>query len=57
MSKEKEKTTPTQDEYITQQIKAKRLKALDKSRNRTSISIPMIPNQESEEHWKLYKQL
>lgn len=42
---------PTQEEYIAQQIAVKRAAALDKSRNRTSIRVPMIPNPSSKEEW------
>ena len=49
---EKETAIPTQEEYIAQQIAAKRAAALDKSRNRTSIRVPMINNPQSEEQWK-----
>lgn len=45
----------TQEEYIAQQIAAKRAAALDKSRNRTSIRVPMIPNQISEDTWRKIK--
>ena len=45
-------SVPTLAEYITQQIGAKRAAALDKSRNRTSVRVPMISNYETEEDWK-----
>ena len=45
---------PTQEEYIAQQIAAKRAAALDKSRNRTSVRVPMIPNPMTEEQWRNY---
>ena len=51
MSKENEKAIPTQEEYIAQQIAVKRAAALDKSRNRTSVRVPMVPNNQSEEEW------
>ena len=44
-------STPTQEEYIAQQIAAKRATALDKSRNRTSVRVPMVLNNQSEEEW------
>lgn len=40
------------ENFITQKINEKRTAALDKSRNRTSIRVPMISNYESEEQWK-----
>ena len=46
-----DKAIPTQEEYIAQQIAAKRAAALDKSRNRTSVRVPMVPNEQSEEEW------
>lgn len=45
-------SVPTLAEYITQQIAAKRVAALDKSRNRTSVRVPMVLNDEPEELWK-----
>ena len=53
MGKENEnsKAVPTQEEYIAQQIAVKRAAALDKSRNRTSVRVPMVPNNQSEEEW------
>lgn len=50
--KEKEKAIPTQEEYISEQIAVKRNTALNKSRNRISVRVPMLPNQETEEEWK-----
>lgn len=47
----KESGIPTQEEYIAEQIAAKKAAALDKSRNRTSVRVPMIPNSQSEEEW------
>ena len=54
MGKENEnsKAIPTQEEYIAEQIEAKRKAALDKSRNRTSVRVPMVPNTETEEAWR-----
>lgn len=49
MGKENGKAIPTQEEYIAEQIEAKRKAALDKSRNRTSIRVPMISNELSYE--------
>ena len=51
MGKENGKAIPTQEEYIAEQIEAKRKAALDKSRNRTSVRVPMITNSQSEEAW------
>ena len=45
---------PTLATYIAQQIAAKRAAALDKSRNRTSVRVPMIPNPMTEEQWRNY---
>lgn len=42
---------PTLEEYITSKIYAKRAAALDNSRNRTSVRVPMILNSQSEEDW------
>lgn len=42
----------TLDDYITQQIAARKAAALDKSRNRTSIRVPMIPNTTPENVWR-----
>lgn len=50
----KGKSIPTQEEYIAEQIAAKRAAALDKSRNRTSVRVPMVPNDQSEEEWNKY---
>ena len=52
MGKENGKAIPTQEEYIAKQIEAKRKAALDKSRNRTSVRVPMVPNTETEEAWR-----
>ena len=43
---------PTLEEYIADKINAKRAAALDKSRNRTSIRVPMIENTKSKEDWE-----
>ena len=40
------------EDFITQKINEKRAAALDKSRNRTSVRVPMIPNPITEEEWK-----
>ena len=45
-------SVPTLAEYITTQIANKRAAALDKSRNRTSVKVPMVVNHETEEEWK-----
>lgn len=57
MGKENEnsKAVPTQEEYIAQQIAVKRAAALDKSRNRTSVRVPMITNNLSKEEWLRFK--
>ena len=45
-------SVPTLAEYIAAQIANKRAAALDKSRNRTSVKVPMIPNTISEDVWR-----
>ena len=52
MGKENGKAIPTQEEYIAEQIEAKRKAALDKSRNRTSVRVPMVANSKTEEEWR-----
>ncbi len=47
-----ENNKPTLEEYISEQIKNKRLQALDKSRNRTEILVPIIPNPQSKDEWE-----
>ena len=55
MSKENEKAIPTQEEYIAEQIATKRAIALNKSRNRTSVKVPMVTNDLSKEEWLRFK--
>lgn len=45
------------EDFISQKINEKRIAALDKSRNRTSIRVPKIPNSQTKEQWNTSRDL